>query len=333
MTDLTPPVQRILVTGASGFTGSNLCARLLRDGHSVVATVRPSSRTEVLRSMGVECRTVDITDPDAVARSFDGVTSVYHIAAAYRTEHSDRTEFHRVNVEATRNLLEAAAAANVRRFVHCSTVGVQGRIQHPPASEEYRLQPGDHYQESKLQGERLAREYAARGLPVSVVRPVGIYGPGDTRFLKLFRGIARGRFAMIGTGRTLYHLTYIDDLVDGIVRAGTADSAVGEVFTLAGPRYTTLNELVALVAAAVDSRPPRLRIPFPPVYAAAVACEGLCRWLRVSPPLYPRRVEFFSHDRAFTIDKATRLLGYRPGVDLEEGLRRTAAWYRTQGLL
>ncbi|MBA2243437.1 MAG: NAD-dependent epimerase/dehydratase family protein [Gemmatimonadetes bacterium] len=326
-------MKKVLVTGASGFTGSHLCRRLVAEGAEVVAFVRPTSRIGPLVEMGVECRIVDISDPEVVRRSFDGIATVYHLAAAYREEHADHSAFRRVNVEATRNLLEAAQAAGVERFVHCSTVGVQGEIEEPPATEEYRFRPGDHYQQSKLEGELLAREYTARRLPVSVVRPVGIYGPGDTRFLKLFRGIARRRFVMIGSGEVLYHLTYIDDLVDGFLLAGSRPEALGEVFTIGGVRYTTLNELVRMIAATLERPTPRLRIPFGPVYAASVACEKLCGWLGVSPPLYPRRVEFFSKDRAFDISKARRLLGYEPRVDLEDGLLRTAAWYRQQGLI
>ena len=283
--------------------------------------------------MGVECRVVDICDRAALRSAFPRVDIVYHLAAAYRTEHADRTVFERVNVRATENLLATALEAGVGRFVHCSTVGVQGHIADPPAREEYRFRPGDHYQRSKLEGELLARSYADRGLDVTVVRPVGIYGPGDRRFLKLFRAIARGRFIMIGSGEVLYHLTFVDDLVEGFVLAGSSPAARGEVFTIGGPRYTTLRELVNLIADTLGRPHPRGHIPFWPVHAAAVVCEWACRPLGIAPPLYPRRVEFFAHDRAFDISKARRLLGYEPRVDLEEGLARTAAWYREQGLL
>ena len=326
-------MSSILVTGATGFTGGHLCKRLVESGESVVAFVRASSNTEALDRLGVECRTVDIRDPDDVAGNFTGIDRVYHIAAAWRSEHADRGEFHRVNVEATRNLLEAAVNNGVKRFVHCSTVGVQGDIESPPADEDYRFQPGDHYQETKLEGELLAREYFSRGLPGAVFRPVGIYGPGDTRFLKLFRPISKGRFIMIGSGKTLYHMTYIDDLVDGIILAGTRDEALGEVFTLGGDGYTTLTELVNAIADAMDRPRPRWRVPFYPVFLASIACDRICRLLGIEPVLYPRRVEFFYKDRAFSIDKAKRLLGYQPKVSLAEGLRRTAAWYREQGLI
>lgn len=330
---MTDAPARVLVTGATGFTGSHLARRLVERGDRVVAFVRPGSDRASLERAGVECRTVDITDPPQVRRGFEPFDRVYHLAAAFRSEHAERDTFRAVNVEATRHLLDEAARQGVGRFVHCSTVGVQGEIEDPPAAEDYRMQPGDHYQATKMEGELLARRRIDDGLPGTVVRPVGIYGPGDRRFLKLFRAIARGRFVMVGSGERLYHMTYIDDLVEGFLLAADHPAAPGEVFTLAGPRYTTLKELVARIAEALGRRPPRWRVPFGPVHAAAVVCDRTCRWLGVDPPLYPRRVEFFSKDRAFDISKARRLLGYEPRVDLRDGLGRTAAWYSAHGLL
>lgn len=326
-------MSKTLVTGATGFTGSHLARRLVEEGEDVVAFVRPTSDTAALEDLGVELRVVDITDADAVAGSFDGIGRVYHIAATFRVEHADLEVFRRVNRDAVGHLLEAARRAGVERFVHCSTVGVQGEIDDPPATEDAPYRPGDHYQRTKMEGELLARQAIAEGMPVAIVRPCGIYGPGETRFLKLFRPIARGRFVMIGSGEVLYHLTYIDDLVDGILLAGRRPEAAGRIFTLAGPRWTTLNELVEEIARALGVQPPRWRIPYGPVYAASVVCAAVCRAVGVSPPLYPRRVEFFAKDRAFDISRARELLGYEPSVTLAEGLARTVAWYRAEGLL
>lgn len=323
-----------LVTGATGFTGSHLVRRLVDEGESVVAFVRPTSRTGLLKALGVECRVVDIRDSASVEVAFEPFSRVFHLAAAFRTQHADVREFRRVNVEGTRNILESARRMGVQRFLHCSTVGIQGGIDDPPADEEYRGKPGDVYQESKLEGELAVRRLIDEdGFPVTIVRPAGIYGPGDQRFLKLFRLIGRRRFVMIGSGETLYHLTYVDDMVEGMLLAATRPEAVGQVFTIAGPSYTTLRELVDLIADILEVPRPRLRLPPAPVQAAAFVCDRVLRAVGLDPPLYPRRVEFFVKNRAFDISKARRLLGYEPEVDLEEGLARTAAWYRAEGLL
>lgn len=324
---------KILVTGATGFTGKALCRRLVHDGEQVVAFVRQNSDIAPLEDLGIECCRINITNRQDVMTHFDNIDRVYHIAAAYRAEHIDKNEFRLVNVEATRNLLEAGKKFGVKRFIHCSTVGVQGEIEAPPATEEYRTNPGDHYQHSKLDGELLALKYFQEGLPGVVFRPVGIYGPGDTRFLKLFKAINAKKFMMIGSGEVLYHMTYIDDLVDGILLCGNIKDIEGEIFTIAGETYTTLRELVNLIADILGISHPKLQIPFYPVFLASILCDQMCKAINISPPLYPRRVEFFSLDRAFSIEKAKQLLGYKPRVSLREGIAQTAAWYTEQGYL
>lgn len=324
-------MSRVLVTGGAGYTGGHLCRHLAGRGHKVRTLALPGSDTGALASAGIETVTGDLTKPETLDHAVRDVETVYHIAAVYREENVPKRLFFDVNVGGTRNLIEASMRRGVKRFVHCSTVGVQGDISNPPATEEAPYNPGDHYQESKMEGELLALKYfREKGAPIAVFRPVGIYGPGDTRFLKLFRNVTK---PMIGSGNVLYHLTYIDDLVEGIRLVGETAGIEGQIFTLAGPRYTTLNELYTAIAAALETKPSRVHIPVGPFLAAASVCEKVCRPLRISPPIYPRRVEFFVKDRAFDIAKAKRVLGYDPKIDLAEGLARTGAWYKEQGLL
>lgn len=322
-----------LVTGATGFTGSALARRLSELGHQVTAFVRKSSDVTELRERGAEVRVLDITDDRQVRQHMRPFDRVFHVAASYRQEHPDLEEFRRVNVTATRNLLDASLEQGVGRFIHCSTIGIHGPITEPPATETYRPKPNDHYQRSKLEGEQVAHEYFAKGLCGTVVRPAAIYGPGDGRFLKLFRAIKNGRFAMIGSGQTLYHMVYIDDLVNGFLLASEHKNAVNEAFIIGGERHCTINELVGEVARAVGVKPPRLRIPMWPVRMAATVCEAVCRPFGISPPLYRRRVEFFEMDRSFNIEKAKTVLGYEPEFDLASGIRATAKGYESRGLL
>jgi dihydroflavonol-4-reductase len=222
----------------------------------------------------------------------------------------------------------------VRRDVHCSTGGVHGHISHPPANEDAPFNPGDIYQETKLEAEQLAREYGqTHSLEVVVARPIGIYGPGDVRFLKMFRGLARGRFPILGSGKVFYHLTFIDDLVEGFRLCGEVAAAAGRTYALAGPRYTTLNELIAMIAAELKVSPPKMHWPVWPFWAAGLLCEAICIPLKVEPPIYRRRVDFFTKSRAFDTSRARRELGFAPRVDLPEGIHRTAQWYRERDLL
>jgi nucleoside-diphosphate-sugar epimerase len=329
---------KVLVTGATGFTGGHLAQYLLARGHTVRALVRPRSRAKFdaspLPATGVAAVDGDLTDAAALNRAAAGVDVVYHIAATYREAGQPESAYRAINVEGTRNVLEAARAGGARRVVHCSTGGVHGHIAHPPANEDAPFNPGDVYQATKLEAEKLARAFGDRtGFDVVVARPIGIYGPGDTRFLRMFRGLARGKFPMIGSGTPFYHLTYIDDLVEGFRLCGTVPAAAGRTYILAGPRYTTLEQLVEMVAKELDVPPPRVHLPVWPFWTAGLLCEIVCVPLRVEPPIFRRRVDFYTKSRAFDTTRARTELGFAPKVDLEEGIKKTADWYRSEGLL
>ncbi len=318
-----------LVTGASGFTGSHLARHLVRSGRQVRALVRTPERAAELTAAGIELAVGDIRDPEALRRATAGVDVVYNIAALYRQAGLAKDAYRQVNAVAAGAIVEAAAASGVKRVVHCSTVGVHGDVEHPPANEDAPLKPGDVYQETKLEGERLARAAGRRtGIPVTIVRPTGIYGPGDRRLLKLFGGVARGRFPMLGNGKIYYHLTYIDDLVEGFRLCGEHPAAADRTYILAGGEVTTLNELVALIASVAGTKPPRVHLPVWPVWIAGAACELLCAPFGIEPPLYRRRVDFYTKSRAFDIARARQEIGYAPRVGLKEGIATTLDWYR-----
>jgi nucleoside-diphosphate-sugar epimerase len=306
MTETTHPPLRALVTGATGFTGWYVAKELLAQGFQVRALARDPAKAGELAQAGMEVVQGDLRDQASLQRAVAGCSHVFHIGALYR---------------------EARFADSVSFDVNV-TGDVEGI-----ADENAPLAPGDVYQESKVQGEKLFQDYLGRGMAGACFRPAGIYGPRDTRFLKLFRTIRDKKFRMFGTGEILYHLTFVEDLARGIVLLGTHPAALGETFILTGARYTTLNELVALTAEAVKVPPPKGRLPLAPLLLAAAACEAICRPFGIEPPLHRRRTDFFTKSRAFTSAKAERLVGYRPRVDLREGLGRTAQWYFQQGLL
>ena len=323
------------MTGASGFAGGHLCRTLREKGNTVFALVRSTSKTEHLDKWGVKTIVGDLANPLSTDSLPTDIDTVFHVAAAYRQEGVSRDHFWKVNVEGTRTLLEWAKKTGVKRFVHCSTVGVQGEIANPPAKESAPYNPGDHYQVSKMEGEKLALSFFEQhDMEGVIVRPVGIYGPGDTRFLKLFKHIETGRFRMIGSGKVLYHLTYVEDLVQGFILAGEIPGVSGNVFTIGGAEYLNLNELVTLIAEILGKPLSRKRhLPLGPIYWSAFLCETFCRPLGIEPPIYRRRLDFFTKDRAFDISKAKEMLGYEPKVSLRQGLRITGNWYKANNLL
>lgn len=326
--------ERVLVTGATGFTGGHLCERLAREGYAVRALVRDPSRGAALRRHGVEVAVGDLRDPGSLERAAAGRDVVYHIAALFRPENVSRKDMWEINVQGTKHMLDAAMKGGVRRFVHCSTIGVHGDIKNPPADEQTPYGPGDHYQESKTEGERVVLEYMAYDrLPIVVFRPGGIYGARDLRFLKLIKLIHNKKFIMLGSGKVFYQMIYIDDLVDGILLCGTREKAISNVYILTGEEPTTLNQLVRLIAEVLGVPPPRWHFPVTPVYVAGFMCELLCKPLGINPPLYRRRVDFFRKTRCFVISKAKRELGFTPKTDLKTGIGLTVAWYRNHGYL
>jgi nucleoside-diphosphate-sugar epimerase len=323
---------RVLVTGATGFTGGHLARGLARRGCRVRALVRDRARAADLAPLGIEIVTGDLKNRSDLDAACAGVETVYHIAAIYRQAGLPAGEYEAVNATAVGELVEAAAAAGASRVVYCSTVGVHGDVEHPPAGEDAPLRPGDVYQRTKVHGEAAARAAEARtGIGVTIARPSGIYGPGDRRLLRLFRGVARRRFVTLGSGRIFYHLTFIDDLVEGFRLCGDTPGAAGRTYILAGPEVTTLTELIAIIAEEAGVDPPRLRLPVWPFWVAGAVCEAACRPFRIEPPIHRRRVDFFTKSRAFDISRARREIGYAPAVGLREGVGRTLRWYRDAG--
>ncbi|MGH7664217.1 MAG: NAD-dependent epimerase/dehydratase family protein [Gemmatimonadaceae bacterium] len=327
--------MKALVTGGTGFTGSALSRRLAEAGHEVIALdTKPGLAGDELRRLGVRIENGSVADRTLVDQLVRGCDRVYHLAAAFRQVNLGRRAYHDVNVNGTRWICEAALRERVQRVVYCSTCGVHGNVANPPAREESPIAPADYYQQTKWEGELVAREFMERGLSVSIVRPTAIYGPGDPeRFLMIFRRVANGRFIFLGDGAAHYHPVYVENLVDGILLAGELDAAQGQTYLIGDDQSMPIRDLVAKVATALDSDPTVLHLPFWPAYVAAAAVELAYKPLPFEPPIFRRRLDWFRQNRSFDISKARRELNYQPRVPLGEGLRLTAAWYRQQGLI
>ncbi len=329
------PRERILVTGGTGFTGSHLTRRLLDQGHQVVVLDnQPGRFHDELTRRGAEIHIGSVADKALVRRLTEGCTVVHHVAAMFRQVNAPKSAYWSVNVEGTRHLLEAALEHGVRRFVYCSTCGVHGNVDHPPADETAPIHPEDYYQFTKYEGERVVQSYRGRGMGIVTLRPAAIYGPGDPeRFFHLFKMVRSGRFLMFGDGQTTYHPLFVDNLVDAFELAASSPRADGEAYLVADERYWTLNDLVTAIGRALGIRVRIRHLPFRPLWLAAVACEAVYKPLPKEPPLFRRRVDWFRQNRAFRIERARRELGFQPRVGLDEGLAKTAAWYRQAGLL
>lgn len=326
---------KVLVTGGTGFTGKALVRRLLDEGYQVVALdYKEGLKTEELRQGGAEVVIGSVTDRSVVERCMDGVDYVQHLAAAFRELNVANNYYYDINVNGTRNVLDAAFQQGVKKFIYCSTCGVHGNIDNPPGGEDAPIQPADYYQQTKYEAEPIVREYFSKGMKTVILRPAAIYGPGDPeRFFMIFKRCAKGVFPMFGDGKTYYHPLYIDNLVDALMLAMEEGKGDGEAFLIADEDYCEIEELVKRVGKALGIT---VRIPHYPVMPLVVAghiFETVCKPFHITPPIFPRRVDWYRQNRAFDISNAKQQLGYVPRIGLDEGLKRTAEWYKQEGLL
>jgi len=275
-----------------------------------------------------------VTDREIVNQAMKDVQIVFHLAAAFRELNVPNSFYRDVNVGGTKNVLEAAFEHKVRKFIYCSTCGVHGNVDNPPGGEDAPIQPADYYQRTKYEAEPLVNEYNKKGMKTTIIRPAAIYGPGDPeRFFMIFKRVAKGTFPIFGNGKTLYHPLYIDNLVDAFLLAMQNGKGDGEAYLIADEEYVGVEALVRKVGEALGVAVKTPHYPVMPLVVAGQICETLCKPFRIAPPIFPRRVDWYRQNRAFKIDKAKRDLGYQPRVGLEEGLRRTAEWYKTEGCL
>ncbi len=327
--------MKVLVTGGTGFTGKALVKRLIEDGHEVVSLdYQEGLKTDEIRSWGAKVIIGSVTDKEVVERSMDGVEIVHHLAAAFRELDVPNSYYEEVNVGGTKNVLAAAHAHGVKKFIYCSTCGVHGNVANPPAGEDAPIQPADYYQRTKYEAEPLVSAYCGKGMDTVILRPAAIYGPGDPeRFYMIFKRVNKGLFPMFGSGKTYYHPLYIDNLIDALILAMAPGKGVGEAYLIADEEYVEIGTLVRKTAAALGVEVKIPHFPVLPLVIAGHICETIYRPFHVTPPIFPRRVDWYRQNRAFRIDKAKRDLGYQPKVGLDEGLKRTGEWYRREGYL
>ena len=325
----------MLVTGATGFTGRVLTRKLADAGARVRAIARRSSDLGELAELDIKWYRGDVFDPDIVTAAVKGVEYIFHVAAVFREVKPSDEGYRRVHLDSTKLLAKAALEVpGFKRFINISTVGVHGHVESGRADENYRFAPGDGYQRTKLEGELwLARFAAEHGLPHCVIRPGPIFGPGDTRLLKIFRMVNRGVLLILGKGNCMYHLVHVDDLTDIILLAGISEKAQSQVMIAVGDEPISLEAMSRIIAHQLNKSVRTVRLPLWPFYLASDICTTICRPLGLQPPIYRRRVDFYTKDRVFDNSKVKRLLDYEFQFDNKRGIEQTTLWYRHNGLL
>jgi nucleoside-diphosphate-sugar epimerase len=328
--------MNILITGGTGFIGSRLALRYLEEGNNVIVFGQNKKPTEndnvkLIESKGGKIYEVDINDKESLFQKMQGIDIVFHLAAAQHEMNIPDKHFWDVNVEGTRNILDASLKAGIKKYIHGSTIGVYGLLE-GEINEESPTNPDNIYGITKLAGEKLVLTYKDR-LPLTVIRITETYGPGDFRLLKLFKTINNKTFRMIGNGQNKHHAIYVDDLIDGFQLVSTDSSSTGELFVLPGNEIVTTNQMVKDIAEVVGKNVSGLRIPLSPLFAIAAVTEGILRPMGIQPPIHRRRMDFFRKSFTFSSEKAKNIMNFNPKVSFKEGARKTADWYISKGLL
>ncbi len=322
-----------MVTGASGFIGSHLVKRLANEGAQVRGLVR---RADVRESDPcIEYCAGDLTDPDAMVRAVAGCDFVIHTAAQQSFQPlASRTQFYAVNVRGTEHLLRAFNPRGDRRFLWLGTINEHGLPPPPGANADSPLvYSGDHYSDSKIDGERAAWRVAReRGLALTVIRPACTFGPGSTAWTwQPLERIRRGTPVLIGNGLGICNPVYIDNLVDLILAALQDEAAAGQAFIGSDGIGIPWRDFFGYYAR-MSGRPLRA-IPYLPAQIAGYISLFSERVTGHPGPLARSSVAFYSHPVTFDVEKNARLLGHRPKVSFEEGMRRTEVWLREERMM
>lgn len=328
--------MKVLITGGTGFIGSRLAIKCLEKGDYVriFGQVNNDSEEEnrkLIEEKGVDVVLGSIVDKEKISNVVQDIEVVYHLAAAQHEVNVPDQVFWDVNVTGTKTILEASVKEGIKRFVHGSTIGVYGSLG-GVIDEDSPSKPDNIYGATKLEGEKCVLSFKEK-LPVVIIRISETYGPGDRRLLKLFKTIKKNVFFMIGDGKNLHHLIYVDDLIEGMFLAANGENAPGQIFLLVGKEPITTNDMVKIISTELGIDTPKFRAPLFPFLILATIMETIMRPLGIQPPLHRRRMDFFKKSFAFSTDNASKTLGFLPKISFRQGVSETVKWYNETGHL
>lgn len=321
--------MRVLVTGGRGLLGSAVVAELLRRGHYVWAFQRNASGTDARDVRG------DITDPSAVATAMEGADAVVHLAALVSMT-GPLSEFERVNVGGTRNVIAAAQAAGVGRFVHVSSPSVAhagSALVGDPGGRADPDRARGNYARTKAEAELLALAADSEQMPVTSIRPHLVWGPGDTQLIARIAERARaGRLFLIDHGTALIDTTYVDNAAEAIAQAldrAARPEVRGRAFVVTNGQPRTVAEMLGRIAEAAGCAAPLRSVPAPLAKGAGSVVERA--WSMTGRPGEPPMTRFIAEQLStahwFDQRRTCEALDWKPRVPLEEGFRRLREWF------
>ncbi|MFH1839875.1 MAG: NAD(P)-dependent oxidoreductase [Nanoarchaeota archaeon] len=289
--------MNIFITGSNGFIGKHLKEALKE--HNLTLYTR--------KQYG------DLSKAKLNLEQYD---IIIHIAGLLV---GNKQEYINSNIKATKHLFENIKEP--KQVIHFSTAGVLGPIINNIPSESSNYNPTNLYEQSKTIAEKIALSYKDK-FPLTIIRPEFIYGPEDLHVLQLFKAIKEKKFAYIGSGNNTMYPCYIDDLIEAVKLTINNKEAFGKIFNVGGPRLIKMKEFISTAAKILKVPKPKLHVP----KIAAVLAEPFV------PMITKTRIQFFTENRGCTINKIMEL-GYKPKVDIQEGITRTVNWYKEHNLL
>jgi dihydroflavonol-4-reductase len=324
---------KVFVTGATGFIGASLVRELLREGYSVRALVRPGSDRRNLAGLDLELWEGDLRDRGSLERGLAGCDTLYHAAADYRLWTRRPADMYEINVDGTRNILDAALTRGLSRVVYTSSVGTLGNPGNGvPGNESTPVTLADmvgHYKKSKFLAERAAESFVARGVPLVIVNPstpVGALDVKPTPTGKIIVDFLNRRMpAYLDTGLNLIDVA---DCARGHLLAAR-HGKIGEKYIL-GNENLTLRNIFAMLAEITELPAPKVRLPYTPILLAAYVNEALSRMTRREPLIPLAGVQMARKFMFFDASKAVSELGL-PQSPVADALRKAVEWFRVNG--
>ncbi len=329
-------MEKILITGATGFVGAALVRKLLLQGRNIRITVRSESVHKNISGLPLEHVQADIRSRDDLDRAMDGCSQVYHVAGLYRSWMRDYAMLRQINVEGTRNVLEAARAAGVKKIVHTSSIAALGMTADGSPADENTAFNLQHlmlpYEQSKYEAELVVREYLNKGLPVVIVRPALVMGPGDfypTPSGKIVLDMLHGRVPCYFDGGI--DIVDVDDVAEGHILAMEL-AEPGETFNLGCQgNFTAMGDLFRLIARIGGVSAPFLRMPVSLTLGYARTLTFIADYITHREPLAtPANIRILALKRRVDFSKALRVLGI-PQTRIQDVVARTIDWYKKEG--
>ncbi len=330
--------MKILVTGGTGFIGSHLTERLVKEGYDVRVLVRNKSRKNealgLLEKLGVEIFFGDLLDTNSLKKAVNNVSVVFHLAAIARPMAIAREKYFEVNEKGTKNLLDACLNKKIKKIIIMSSVSAVGHARNGQAvNEKTECKPVDTYGWSKLAEEKVAEKYFKKHkMPVVILRPPMVFGPRDFEMLKLFKAVDKRFFPVNGKEKVMEFL-YVENLVEACLLA-MKNGKNGEKYHITNGYHYSINEIIKCMEKAEGKRILPIKFPGWSFVLAGGFLEVLGKIFSFRPPFKHDTIKWMTKRFWYSdMSKAEKQLNYKPKISLEEGIIRTFRYYKEKGFL